>query len=372
MRMSTFRSSGGTGPARCEHAVDSGRWDLLPERHCGAGTERSPLPGLEEERRPESAIPADRGVYLRLSVTDRCNLRCRYCRPERGCSALPPEQAAAGEEVVELVGLIDRELGIRKLRITGGEPLVRPGLVGLVEGLRARLPAARLCLTTNGLLLRSHAASLKAAGIEFVNVSLDAADAATFDSITRGGRLADALDGIRAAREAGFDAVKINSVLLETANGRRIEHLVRLAAEEGCEIRFIELMPCGEGADLFAADYLSADEAFRRLLVAFEHIGVEPWSATARRHRLRVDGREVVVGFIAAVSHPFCEGCDRLRLDVGGTLVSCLRGEDGIDLLKPLRASDPELVRREVRRCFAGKCPPGDAWPRRRMVAIGG
>lgn len=313
-----------------------------------------------------------RGVYLRLSVTDRCNLRCRYCRPERGCSSLPAPRVATDAEIVDLAELIDRELGVRKLRITGGEPLVRPGLAGLVEALRGRLPSARLSLTTNGLLLRRHAASLRAAGIESVNVSLDAADARAFEAITRGGRLADALDGIRAARDAGIDPVKINSVLLETLNGRGVEELVRLAAAEGCEIRFIELMPCGEGSDIFSTDYLPADEALRRLTAAFEHIGLEPRSATARRHRLRVDGRETVVGFIAAVSRPFCEGCDRLRLDSGGRLVSCLRTDDGIDILGPLRAGDPDLSRREIRRAAVEKRPPGDAWPRRRMVGIGG
>lgn len=311
------------------------------------------------------------GIYLRLSVTESCNLRCRYCRPERDRSA--PERAGASDaEIADLVSLIGEELGIRRLRITGGEPLLRPRLPELAAEIKRRLPEATFAITTNGLLLRRHAAALRAAGIDGVNVSLDAPEEAAFSAIARGGGLERVLEGIRAAREAGFDPVKLNCVLLETLNGRSLEDLVRFAARAGCEIRFIELMPLGEGARIFEAEYVPASEALRRLSAAFEHLGSEPPSATARRHRLRVDGREIVVGFIAPVSEPFCAGCDRLRLDCGGRLFSCLRAEDGVELLPPLRAGERALVRRQIRRCFSEKRPPGGIWPERHMSAIGG
>jgi cyclic pyranopterin phosphate synthase len=214
--------------------------------------------------------------------------------------------------------------------------------------------------------------ALRRAGLGAINVSLDSTDAAAYEAITRGGRLPDALGGIRAARETGFAAPRINSVLLSRHNGGGVEDLVRFAAREGCEIRFIELMPCGEGARFFEADFLSASEVLRRLVSSLEYVGPEPRSATAQRHRLRVDGIDVVVGFITAVSEPFCRGCDRLRLDSRGQLVSCLRASGGVDIIGPLRHGDTGGVRGRIRSCVERKRPPGDEWPERPMVAIGG
>ena len=332
-------------------------------------------------------------LYLRLSITDRCNLRCHYCRPaveapldtaetlawppgaeqrstvDRRTSARRPLTDA---ELVELVGLVDGERPIHKLRLTGGEPLVRPGLTSLVRQLRRRLPGAALCLTTNGTLLARHAAELREAGIEAINVSLDSTDPPAFRDITRGGRVAAAIDGIRAARRAGIPRMKINTVLIRRFNGDGIEDLVLLAAQEGCEIRFIELMPCGEGSVLFDTDFIPASEALGSLIQRFEYLGPEPVTSTAVRHRLLVGGRETVIGFIRTVSHPFCDGCDRLRMDCRGNLISCLRIEDKVDLLEPLRSGDVERAKRAIRCCLAGKRAPQCQWPGRNMVAIGG
>jgi GTP 3',8-cyclase len=312
-----------------------------------------------------------RPIYLRLSLTDGCNLRCRYCRPAHSvpADAVPP---ASDAELLGLLGVLREELTLYKLRLTGGEPLLRPGLPALVARLRAQWPDAHLAMTTNGILLPRRAAALRAAGLESVNLSLDAADAESFRRLSRGGRLDDVLAGLRAARRAGFAPVKINTVLIRSVNGRGLADLVRLAAEAGCEIRFIELMPCGEGAMLPAGEFLSADEALARLSDRFEYLGAAASTATARRHRLRVEGRETVVGFISAVSRPFCDGCDRLRLDCRGRLLGCLRRSESIDLLTPYRAGDREAVRRAVRLALAGKGPPDATWPGRHMVAIGG
>ncbi|MGA2030736.1 MAG: radical SAM protein [Thermoguttaceae bacterium] len=313
-----------------------------------------------------------RRVYLRLSVTDRCNLRCRYCRPAESFPAADDVPAASDEELLGLIEVLSRQCCLYKLRLTGGEPLLHSRLPALVRQLRRRLPNTILCLTTNGLLLAEQAADLRAAGLDAINVSLDAIDSSGFAAVTGGGRLGATLAGIRAARGAGFAPLKINTVLIRRYNGHCLAGLVRLAAREQCEIRFIELMPCGSGARLFASDFLSAAEALTRLSESLVDLGPEPASATARRRRLLVDGRATRVGFITAVSSPFCEQCDRLRLDSRGRLVSCLRSPQYVDLLTPWRAGDVEGTAERLRECLDRKGPPDSTWPRRAMVAIGG
>ncbi len=320
----------------------------------------------------ENSSAAVRRVYLRLSVTDRCNLRCQYCRPAGSCPPVDDSPAASDEELLGLVETLGRHCTLYKLRLTGGEPLMHPRLPALVRQLRRRLPDALLCLTTNGLRLAEQAADLRAAGLDAINVSLDAIEASTFAAVTGGGRLEDTLAGIRAARGAGFAPLKINTVLVRRYSGQCLDGLVRLAARTECEIRFIELMPCGSGARLFPTDFLSAAEALTRLAASFVDLGPGPSSATARSRRLQVDGREAVVGFITAVSSRFCDACDRLRLDSRGRLVSCLRSPRHVDLLTDWRGGDVEGVGRRLIECLDGKRPPGNAWPQRAMVAIGG
>jgi cyclic pyranopterin phosphate synthase len=308
---------------------------------------------------------------LRLSVTDACNLRCAYCRPAVGGESIHPGRASH-DELFALVGRIHRQFPVAKLRLTGGEPLLAAGLQELVRGLRACLPAVRIGMTTNGLLLPQHAGDLYKAGVEALNISIDSLDSERCRDLTRGGRLARILDGLRAAVEAGFYGIKLNTVLLRSYNGDQVRDLVRLAARWGCEIRFIELMPMGEGAHLFDAEYLPADAVHAELTAAFEYLGPEADTGTARRHRLRVDGREVVVGYITTVSQPFCEGCNRYRLDVRGRLSSCLRDAVGQDLLNPLRDGREDVLAERIRAAVAGKTIPLGVWPERLMVGIGG
>ena len=315
-------------------------------------------------------------AYLRLSVTDRCNLRCGYCRPASGSTEYEPQsetrQSADDAELLDLVRLMHEETGIHKLRLSGGEPLLYPRLADVTGQLRSLLPEATLAVTSNGTLLAKHAAPLRAAGLDSVNVSLDSIDPDRFHDVTGGGNLESTVRGIRTAVAAGFSGVKINAVLIRRVNGGQLPDLVRFAAETGCEIRFIELMPYGHGAELFRSDYLAADEALNSLQRAFRYLGSAQPTGTAARHRFLVYGRAVTVGMITPVSRPFCSRCDRLRLDRSGHLYVCLRRSHGVDLLAPLRAGDERTVRQCIRDALRGKRDPGVHWPARHMVAIGG
>lgn len=313
-----------------------------------------------------------RSLYLRLSVTDHCNFRCAYCRPTAGDpSELRPGVLSLADQLA-LVEAIRTVAPLRKVRVTGGEPLVRAGVPDLVARLRAALPDAELCLTTNGSLLRRHARALRDAGLDRVNVSIDSVDAERFAALTGGARVAPVLDGVAAAREVGFDRIKLNSVLLRTFNGDGLVSLVRTAVALGCELRFIELMPLGTATRLPASEFLPADEALRTLTRTFPYVGRAPASDTAQRHVLRVAGRDVTVGFVSPVSAPFCGGCDRLRLDSRGRLFACLRRAVGLDLAGPLGEGRDDEVRRRIASVVAPKRPPESSWPERNMSTIGG
>ena len=313
-----------------------------------------------------------RSAYLRLSITDRCNMRCRYCRPSFAGQDLELPQSADDNELLSLVRMIDEQIPIYKLRLTGGEPLLYPGLTDLVVRLRRELPRSKLCLTTNGTFLGKKAADLKAAGLDWLNISLDTLSRDLFRELSGGGCLENTLAGIDAAREAGFTDLKINSVLIRGVNADSLAELVRFAARTDCEIRFIELMPYGQGAALFRTDYLGADEAFNSLKQAFPYLGPSAATGTAARHRFLVGGREITVGFITPVSRPFCSNCDRLRLNRSGRVFACLRQQQGIDLLAPFRKGDLAAVREHVKDCVCGKHVPGGYWPEHDMVSIGG
>ena len=313
-----------------------------------------------------------RPVYLRLSVTDRCNLRCRYCRPASPGAKSAPAGLATDEELLGLIAILHEEFPIYKVRITGGEPLLRPALPGFIEKLRQQMPKAELAMTTNAVLLQQHAAAVRRAGVEFLNTSLDTLSAELCKELTRGGDVRTIVDGIRAAHAAGFPQIRINTVLMRNYNGDSLPALVRFAAELDCEIRFIELMPFGEGEAIYDREYLSADEALQSLEAEFANLGSLPRSSTARRHRLSVDGREQAIGFITNMSHPFCDGCDRTRLDSRGRLYACLRTMHGVDLLSPYRAGQIDEVRWLIRREVPNKTIPQGVWPTHNMVSIGG
>ena len=312
---------------------------------------------------------------LRLSLTDRCNLRCTYCMPAEGLDWLPKPELLTDDELVRLARLL-AELGVTTVRLTGGEPLLRPGVVGLV-GRLAEL-GLRLSLTTNGLSLARMAQALRDAGLHRVNVSLDSLRPERFAELTRRDRLPDVLAGLAAAQAAGLEPVKVNAVLMRGVNDDEAADLLQWALDEGYALRFIEQMPLDPQHGWDRATMLDADEILARL--------GERWSLTPVQSRgsapaeeFLVDGGPATVGVIGSVSRPFCAACDRLRLTADGQIRNCLFAREESDLRGPLRAgsSDDELVER-LRVAVAGKKKghgigePGFVQPDRPMSAIGG
>jgi len=278
--------------------------------------------------------------YLRISVTDRCNLRCVYCMPPEGVPWRPHDEILRYEEI-ETVARAAAELGVSKLRLTGGEPLVRHGLVDLVRKLSAVPGVDDLALTTNGTLLAGWAAALRRAGLKRVNISLDTLRAERFAEITRGGHLEDVLAGIEAAEEAGLVPIKINTVVVRGLNDDEVVDFARRTQEDGWNVRFIELMPIGNNqlADAgWRARCVPADEIRRQIEAALGPLQPAKLAAgggPARTYRLA--GARGTLGFITPVSEHFCTGCNRLRLTADGHLRPCLMSEREIDLRTPLR-----------------------------------
>lgn len=313
---------------------------------------------------------------MRLSITHRCDLRCGYCQPEAVSRRPADRRPPTADEILRMVALLASQAPLRKVRITGGEPLLLPRLPLLVRDLRRLLPHATLALTTNGMRLRDQAAELRKLGLDRVNISLDAAEEAAFLKVAGRPGLDRVLAGIRAARRAGFKGTKLNTVMLRGLNGDQLVKICRLAAAQRVEARFIELMPLGAGGAMHSEQFLGSEEALALLtddLRYVQHLGKE---GAADRHLLRVGDQDVTVGFISPMSDPFCDTCDRVRLDPAGRLLGCLRSEGGIDLLGAVReASGPGglgLAGRQVKKLLEGKCQAAGAWPRRSMASIGG
>lgn len=274
--------------------------------------------------------------YLRISVTDRCNLRCRYCMPEEGIEKKSHLDMLTLEEIFEVVKACT-ELGTDKIRITGGEPLVRKGLTGLVEKITALPGVKDVALTTNGILLGEMAGELKKAGLKRINVSLDTMDEKKYEYITRGGKLKAVLDGIHEALKVGLVPVKINTVLTKDFNEEEIGDFIKLTMNESIDVRFIELMPLGNAAGFAAEHYLPNAmvlERFREL----EPIEAEDKSSPAMYYRL--PGAKGRVGLINPISHKFCSNCNRIRLTADGKLKPCLHSNKEIDVKSLLRAED--------------------------------
>ncbi|HZS40903.1 MAG TPA: GTP 3',8-cyclase MoaA [Polyangia bacterium] len=322
--------------------------------------------------------------YLRVSLTDRCNYRCHYCMPEEGVELAPKSDVLTFEELERVVRAL-ATLGVRRVRLTGGEPTVRKDLVELVRRLAA-LGLDDLAMTTNGQLLGELAAPLKRAGLTRLNVSVDTLDPARFRLITRRGDLQAVLDGIEAARAAGFTGTKLNAVVMGGVNdGEDLAAICRYAWARELVPRFIEFMPMSEGALFQPGDFTSAAQIRARLesafgpLVADEGRGV-PGVGPARYQRVQSgEHAGARVGLIAAVTEPFCETCNRMRLSATGRLHTCLALDDDVDLRAPLRGglSDDELLAR-VRDAVAAKkvghnfSSCGGGGPKKHMVAIGG
>jgi cyclic pyranopterin phosphate synthase len=274
--------------------------------------------------------------YLRLSVTDRCNLRCVYCLPEAAPRFAPSGDLLSDDEIVELVEAFAR-VGVSKIRITGGEPLVRPGLPALVRRLSA-IPGIRdLSLSTNGVLLGGLAAELKEAGLHRVNISLDTLDATRFARIARFGNLKSVIDGIEAALEAQLAPVKLNVVVARGMNDDEIGAFAALTDKKLLHVRFIELMPMGETGFFSAERRIPLGEmmAAAAPLTPASHDERPLGHGPARYYRR--PGAAGTIGFISALSCGFCDSCNRIRLSSNGTLIPCLDGDEGADLRTPLR-----------------------------------
>lgn len=316
---------------------------------------------------------------LRVSLTDRCNLRCSYCMPAEGLDWLPGEEVLTDDEVVRLVQIGVEQLGIREIRFTGGEPLVRRGLVDIVARTAALAPRPELSLTTNALGLERTAGALAEAGLDRVNVSLDTVRAETFATITRRDRLHDVLRGLAAAKEAGLGPVKINAVLLRHTNDHEAPELLRWAIAEGYHLRFIEQMPLDAQHSWSREQMITADEIFARLEGEFRLDPAEEPRGSAPAELFTVDGGPATVGVIASVTRPFCGACDRVRLTADGQVRNCLFAREESDLRSALRggATDEELADRWVA-AMATKRPGHGIddvsflQPDRPMSAIGG
>jgi cyclic pyranopterin phosphate synthase len=316
---------------------------------------------------------------LRVSLTDRCNLRCNYCMPAEGLDWLPTEQVLTDDEVVRLVRIAVQLLGVREVRFTGGEPLVRRGLVDIVRRTRALDPDVELSATTNALGLARTAQALAAAGLDRVNVSLDSIRRETFHRITRRDRLADVLAGLAAAQDAGLGPVKVNAVLLRGVNDDQAAELLRWAVAQDYQLRFIEQMPLDAQHGWSREGMITADEIFERLEAEFVLTPAAEPRGSAPAELFLVDGGPATVGVIASVTRPFCGDCDRVRLTADGQVRNCLFAREESDLRAALRggATDEQIADRWVR-AMAGKRAghgiddPTFLQPDRPMSAIGG
>ncbi|TXK18566.1 GTP 3',8-cyclase MoaA [Homoserinibacter sp. GY 40078] len=347
----------------------------LPEMRRSAAS-----PSVEGRPRTDELIDRFGRVArdLRVSITERCSLRCTYCMPAEGLPVIPrPELLGAGE-IARLVGIGARMLGIREVRFTGGEPLTRGDLVEIVARSRAAAPEVPLAMTTNGIGLDRRATALRDAGLGRVNVSLDTVDRAHFTSLTRRDRLPAVIAGIDAALDAGLGPVKLNAVLMRETLDDASE-LLAFAVARGLRLRFIEQMPLDADGEWARTTMVTADELLLRLSERFrlEPIGREDPSAPAEEWL--VDGGPATVGVIASVTRDFCEACDRTRITAEGTVRSCLFGDDETDLRGMLRggADDHEIADRWRAAMWGKRAGHGidDASfvrPERSMGAIGG
>ena len=317
---------------------------------------------------------------LRISLTDRCNLRCAYCMPAEGLDWLPRPTLLTDDEVVRLARIGVELLGITEIRFTGGEPLLRRGLPGIVARTAALRPRPEISLTTNGIGLDRLAGPLRAAGLDRVNVSLDTLRPAAFQELSRRDRLSDVLAGLAAAAAAGLAPVKVNTVLMRGRNDGEVVPLLRFCLEHSYELRFIEQMPLDAQHGWRRENMLTATEILDALSVEFL---LTPDDSAARgsapAETFLVDGGPARVGVIGSVTRPFCGACDRVRLTADGQIRNCLFARDESNLRDPLRhgASDDELAAIWLRE-VAAKLPghgindPGFLQPARPMSAIGG
>ena len=288
--------------------------------------------------------------YLRVSITDRCNYRCIYCQSEKKFEFIPHQEILRFEEIVEIVQEAVN-LGINKVRITGGEPLVRKGVVDFIKKLREIKKLEDISLTTNGFFLSEYAEKLKDAGLNRVNISLDSLQEEKYKKITRGGSLEKALKGISSALKAGLLPIKINTVLIRGINDDEVEDFVRLALERPLNIRFIEFMPSGEEViNEFENKFISVQEIKENLAekYSFRPIDINSGNGPAKYYQIK--GGQGTIGFITALSQHFCKTCNRIRLTSEGKLRPCLFSNTEVDIKQAIRnaKTDDKIIRSKI------------------------
>ncbi|MDX3373752.1 GTP 3',8-cyclase MoaA [Streptomyces sp. ME02-6991-2A] len=317
---------------------------------------------------------------LRVSLTDKCNLRCTYCMPEEGLQWLGKSELLSDDEIVRLIRIAVTSLGITEVRFTGGEPLLRPGLVSIVEQCAALTPRPRMSLTTNGIGLKRTAAALKAAGLDRVNVSLDTLRPDVFKTLTRRDRHRDVLEGLEAAREAGLTPVKVNSVLMPGLNDDEAPELLAWAVTNDYELRFIEQMPLDAQHGWKRDGMITAGDILASLRTRFTLTAEDDEArGSAPAERWTVDGGPHQVGVIASVTRPFCRACDRTRLTADGQIRTCLFAREETDLRSALRSDAPDAEIAQLwkvamwgKKAGSGLDDPSFLQPDRPMSAIGG
>ncbi len=295
--------------------------------------------------------------YLRVSITDRCNYRCIYCKPEEQFEFIPHEEILRYEEIVEIIEEAVN-LGITKVRITGGEPLARKGVVGFIKKLREIKKLEDISLTTNGFFLSEYAEKLKDAGLNRVNISLDSLQEEKYKRITRGGSLEKALKGIDSALKAGLLPIKINTVLIRGINDDEVEDFVRLTLGRPLNIRFIEFMPSGEELkENYRDKFISVLEIKENLAekYSFRSIDINLGNGPAKYYQIK--GGQGTIGFITALSQHFCKTCNRIRLTSEGKLRPCLFSNIEVDVKQAIRnvKTDDKIIRSKIIRNNIGK-----------------
>jgi GTP 3',8-cyclase len=317
---------------------------------------------------------------LRVSLTDRCNLRCAYCMPPEGLDWLPAPEVLTSDEIIRLITIGVTRLGIREVRFTGGEPLLRRELESIVARTAALAPRPEISLTTNGIGLARRAVALREAGLDRINVSLDTLRPEVFRKLARRDRLPDVLAGLEAAAAAGLTPVKVNAVLMRGINDDEAVPLLSYCLERGYELRFIEQMPLDAQHGWKRAEMVTAAEVFGSLSAAFQlSDDSERTRGAAPAETFLVNGGPARVGVIASVTRPFCGACDRVRLTADGQVRNCLFARSESDLRSALRsgATDEEIAER-WQAAVAVKLPghgindPSFLQPDRPMSAIGG
>lgn len=285
--------------------------------------------------------------YLRISITDRCNLRCYYCMPAEGVEFIEHQQILRYEEITEIVKVAVR-LGIKKIRLTGGEPLVRPEAAKLVKMIKDIAGIEEISLTTNGILLEKYADKLKSAGLDRVNISLDTLQADKYKEITGFDKYQEVIAGINAAVKVGLNPVKINIVLMKGVNDDEIFDFINLSKCKALDVRLIEFMPAGNNASKAYDRYLGIDEVKKLIFSKYALLPVSVEKGNGPAEYYKIAGGKGRIGFIAPISNHFCTDCNRLRLTASGKLRPCLAKEQEFDLKSILRKEKSTLNMEDV------------------------